>query len=375
MTLSKILLLTGLLFPFVGNAQHKTTVWKANDDNIFAHFVYCLTVTNKGTILAFAEARITESADDGAHHIVLRRSTDKGNSFSPSTILVKSVDGQSWANPTAVQDNKTGELFLFYAENHHNASTQVFYITSKDDGLSWSAATEITTLFDANKQGWTFHLPGPGHGIQLKNKRLLVPVWHRKSISFAAKERAYGVNCIYSDDHGKTWKIGADAPVGEFNESQIVAQKNGDILLIGRTISSKEGSFQAKVISKDKGISWSASMEYDKGLKGSVCDIGLTRNASMILVSQPADLKKRKDLVIRASKDEGQTWSINKLLQEGSATYSDLAVLPDKSIICLYGHGGTKHMPDTVSLARFNLQWLLDPPPVSKNNTAREKHL
>ncbi|MRG44958.1 exo-alpha-sialidase [Chitinophaga sp. SYP-B3965] len=345
-----------LLMLFQKDAVQRTTVWTANDNNIFAHFVYGLTVTNKGTILAFAEARITESADDGAHHIALRRSTDNGKSFSPSINVVKSVDGQSWTNPTIVQDNKTGSLFLFYALNHHNTSTQVFYITSKDDGLSWSDATDITAIFDGNKQGWTFHLPGPGHGIQLKNKRLLVSVWHRKSISFAAKERAYGVNCIYSDDHGKTWKVGGDAPVGEFNESQIVEQKNGNVLLIGRTMTTSQG----KVISKDKGISWSANMEYDKGLQGSICDIGLTRVGNMILVSQPADLKKRRDLTIRASKDEGKTWSLNKLLHEGSATYSDLAVLKDKSIICLYGHGGNKHMPDTVSLARFSIEWLSD---------------
>lgn len=352
-----------LINPFLVNGQdtlQRTTVWKTNEDSLFAHFVYGLTVTDKGTILAFAEARITDGSDDGAHHIVLKRSTDNGNSFSPSMIIVKSTDGQSWANPTIVQDNKTHELFLFYALNHHNASTQVFYITSEDDGLSWSAATDITAVFDNNKQGWTFHLPGPGHGIQLKNKRLLIPVWHRRSISFAAAERNYGVNCIYSDDHGKSWKVGGDAPVGEFNESQIVAQANGDILLIGRTLKSREGAAQAKVISKDKGLSWSANVEFDKGLQGSVCDIGLIRYSNMILVSQPGDPKKRRDLTIRLSKDEGKTWPVNKLLREGSATYSDLAVLPDKSIICLYGHGGTKHMPETVSLVRFSIKWVTD---------------
>ena len=360
MKIIKIILL--LICPFLVKGQ-KTTLWTAKENGIFAHFVYGLTVTDKGTILAFAEARITESADDGAHHIVLKRSTDKGNSFSPSVTLVKSVDGQSWTNPTIVQDNKTKELFLFYALNHKNVSTQVFYMSSNDDGLSWSNATEITNIFENNKQGWTFHLPGPGHGIQWKNKRLIVPVWHRKSISFIGAERAYGVNCIYSDDHGKTWKVGEDAPVGQFNESQIVTKTNGDILLIGRTYRGVEGSFQAKVISKDKGITWSSPIVYDKALTGSVCDIGLVRYATkpnIILVSQPADLKKRRDLTIRLSKDEGNTWAVSKLLQEGSATYSDLAMLPDKSIICLYGHGGGKHMPDTVSLARFSLAWLLD---------------
>lgn len=345
------------------NAPQRTVLWKANEHNIFAHFVYGLTVTTKGTILAFAEARITESKDDGAHHIVLKRSTDQGSTFSASTILVSSSNGQSWTNPTIVQDGKTNELFLFYALNHGNDSTQVFYITSKDDGLSWSDRKEITQLFKDNQHGWTFHLPGPGHGIQLKNKRLLVPVWHRRSIAFAGPERKYGVNCIYSDDHGKTWKVGEDAPVGEFNESQIVAKANGDVLLIGRTYSKQDDSFQAGVISRDKGHSWSAPIRYNKGLTGAVCDIGLTRYSfkpNIILVSQPADLKKRRDLTIRLSKDEGETWPVSRLLQEGGATYSDMAVLPDKSIICLYGHGGSRHMPDTVSLARFSLQWLLE---------------
>ncbi|MFC6100276.1 sialidase family protein [Olivibacter domesticus] len=339
---------------------HKTIVWKERENGLFAHFVYGLTVTDKGSILAFAEARVENSLDDGAHHIVLKRSIDKGRSFSASQVLVKSVDSQSWANPTALQDRKTGEIFLFYALNRQNISTEVFYITSKDDGLNWSEPVNITYLFKNNEHQWTFHLPGPGHGIQLKNDRLLIPVWNRKAVSFTPKERNYGVNCLYSDDHGKTWKLGGDTPVGELNESQIVEQESGDVMLIGRTYSSSNNSWQAKVISKNKGLSWSKQIAYDHGLTGKACDIGLVSypKPGIVLVSQPANIKKRMDLTIRMSKDNGKTWSVNKLLQAGGATYSDLAVLPDKTIICLYGHGGTEHMPQNVSLSRFNLEWL-----------------
>jgi sialidase-1 len=352
------------LLPFLATGQgtlYRTTVWEANENNIFTHFVYGLTVTVKGTILAFSEARIVNGSDHGAHHIVLKRSVDGGKSFSESVILAESSAGQSWANPTAVQDTKTKVVFLFYALNHDNRSSEIFYIKSSDDGLTWTRPADITGLFKINSNGWTFHLPGPGHGIQLTDGRLIVPVWHRKDISFPAAKRNYGVNCIYSDDHGRTWKSGGDTPVGELNESQIVEQTNGDILLIGRTISSNAGSCQAKVISKDQGISWSAEIEYDLGLPGAVCDIGLLRyslDPGILLVSQPADLKKRRDLTVRVSNDEGKNWTSAKLLGEGPATYSDLAILPDKTIVCLYGSGSKGNMPENVVLACFNFKWL-----------------
>ncbi|WP_316785065.1 sialidase family protein [Pedobacter frigiditerrae] len=340
---------------------HKTTVWEEKEDSIFAYFVYGLHVTSKSSILAFAEARITTGADDSAHHIVMKRSTDKGVSFSKSQVVVESKGGQSWANPTVVQNRKTKEIFLFYALNYENKHTEVFYKVSKDDGLNWSEAKSITSLFENNLNGWTFHLPGPGHGIQLKNGRLVIPIWHRKSITFPAAQRNYGVNCIYSDDHGKSWKVGGDTPIGELNESQLVSQQNGDLLLIGRTLNPKAGAYQAKVWSKDGGVTWSRVLQYDTALTGKVCDIGLTNySPTTYLISQPVDPTQRKDLSIRMSKDEGKTWPIARLLEAGGATYSDLAVLPDKSIICLYGHGGRKHMPQKVSLARFNMEWLLE---------------
>ncbi|MGH2624688.1 MAG: exo-alpha-sialidase, partial [Sphingobacterium sp.] len=227
-----------VLISLLGNAQtlSKTIVWDNKENGMFAHFVYGLTVTSEGTILATAEARISEGKDDGAHHLVLKRSIDQGKSFSASQILVESNQGESWTNPTLLQDGKTKEIFLFYALNHQNTRTQVFYKTSLDDGLSWSAATELTSLFVDNAHNWTFHLPGPGHGIQLKDGRLIVQFWHRKAISYAAADRKYGVNCLYSDDHGRTWQVGGDSPLGEMNESQLVERKNGNLLLVGRML-------------------------------------------------------------------------------------------------------------------------------------------
>jgi Neuraminidase (sialidase) len=262
-----------LCFPVLLKAQfmHKTPIWHQGANDIFAYFVYGLTVSQKGTVLAFSEARIHDGKDDGAHHIVMWRSTD-----GRSSILVESKDGECWANPTVVEDRETNELFLFYALNENNVSSRLFYKSTKDDGASWSQPIELSHLFGNE---WTFHLPGPGHGIQTRNKRLIIPVWHRNTIALQAKERNYGVNCMYSDDHGKTWKVGGNTPVGELNESQIVELKNGDLLLIGRTLTAGNGVSQAAVISTDGGRNWSSPIQYVNGLTGKACDIGLTRYA------------------------------------------------------------------------------------------------
>ena len=86
-------------------------------------------------------------------------------------------------------------------------------------------------------------MPGPGHGIQLarqrgaqrpKNGRLVVPFWNRTAIS---TPRRYGVLAVYSDDHGRTWKVGGAAG-REYgmNESRIaeVSQQETDESVNGR---------------------------------------------------------------------------------------------------------------------------------------------
>ena len=53
-----------------------------------------------------------------------------------------------------------------------------------------------------------------------------------------------------------------------------------------------------------------------------------------------------------------RTWSAPIRLHEGrKARYSDLAVTPDGTILCLYTNG-TVRDNEKISVARFNLAWL-----------------
>jgi len=46
------------------------------------------------------------------------------------------------------------------------------------------------------------------------------------------------------------------------------------------------------------------------------------------------------------------------VLHAEAAAYSDLAVLPDLTIACLYERGSGHSAYERLTLARFNLEWL-----------------
>ena len=62
-------------------------------------------------------------------------------------------------------------------------------------------------------------------------------------------------------------------------------------------------------------------------------------------------------MTIRISYDEGISWPVVKLLNEHPSAYSDLAVLKNKQIACLY-ETGENSAYETITFARFDLSWI-----------------
>ena len=77
-----------------------------------------------------------------------------------------------------------------------------------------------------------------------------------------------------------------------------------------------------------------------------------------ILFSNPASINREK-MTIKLSYDECQSWNDGKVLYQGPSGYSNLCVTPDMTICCLYERG-EKDYRETITLARFNLDWLTD---------------
>ncbi|NXF97404.1 NEUR4 protein, partial [Eubucco bourcierii] len=197
-------------------------------------------------LLAFAEERL--SPDDAhANLLVLRRGTIYGSYVEWEDMRVletATLQHHRSMNPCPLYDEFTGTLFLFFItvlgrtpEAYQIVTgqnvTRLCCVTSVDQGLSWSTATDLTqqVIGRAIKDWATFAL-GPGHGIQLRSGRLLVPAY---SYHIDCRE-CFGQLCkttphsfaFYSDDHGQGWRFGEFIPNLQTGECQLVSVDEED---------------------------------------------------------------------------------------------------------------------------------------------------
>ena len=375
--------------PFI----EKQDLFSTGEDPAFSiYHIPGIVVTAKGTVLAWCEARKRPSgvSDWDDIKILLRRSTDEGKTWSaaqsianvpgpktknPFALAMKNVDPKdvTYNNPVLMADQDGTVHMLFCLEYE-----RVFYQRSEDEGLSWSTPVEITTTFDAFKKdyAWKVLATGPNHSIQLKTGRLVVPVWlstgeggnaHRPSVTAT----------IYSDDRGQTWQAGEIAvPCTDewINPNETVAIELKDGLVMLNVRSESKAHRRLITTSPDGATRWSRPT-FDDALLEPICMGGIVRyeheGNSLILFSNPHNLERedgkeapgknrdRKNVSVKISRDEGQTWSVSKTLEAGPSMYSDLAVTANGTILCFYGRGTKPGFAGSgLTLARFNLQWL-----------------
>lgn len=346
---------------------YESEIWSAGESGLETYYIYGLLAANN-TIFAFSEGRI-ERHDKSAHHIVLKKSTDNGETWSENQFVVTSLNGECFCNPTPIFDSINNNILLFYAQNYENNSSEIFLISSKDNGINWTKPKNLTGLFDNNSYGWTLHLPGPGHGIKTRDGRLIAQIWHRRELNFPASERNYGISVIFSDDAGKSWQSGGTVPLGnvQLNESRIVELNNGDLLANARS-----GAFVTSPRyfsrSADKGLSWSKPEKVLSLQPAFATDSGFTNLQSngkdWLIFTRPNDSEARRNLTVLVSDDDGRSWKKSKLIYIGFAGYSDSIILPDGNIGVIYGRDLLEETADVegnvlrTMFVRFNTSWI-----------------
>ena len=97
----------------------------------------------------------------------------------------------------------------------------------------------------------------------------------------------------------------------------------------------------------------------DPGCQGSIvgCTDGKDRGKMRVVQANPVG-PGRHNLTVRFSGD-CTGWSAGKLLYAGPAAYSDLAVLANGEVACLY-EGGDKWRYEKIIFSRFSVEWLTE---------------
>jgi sialidase-1 len=325
-----------------------------------------------GDLLAFAEGRVHGGADFGDINLVMKRTVDKGKTWSSATTLVDN-DSLQAGNPAPVVDMTDprypeGRIFLFYnTGNNHEGEVrkgkglrEVWYITSEDHGHTWSDPINITVQVHRPNQpqinpaysfseDWRSYANTPGHAMQFSSGK------YRGRIFVAANHSAgephplfrdYSAHGFYTDDHGKTFKLGESLSIPGSNESTATDLGDGTLMMNSRN---QSGDVRVRIIalSSTGGATWD-TVWFDRNLpdpvcQGSILTIGKKKGKNILAFSNAADQKNRDNLTLRISTDEGRTWKKNIVIDKSAAgkeqnhtAYSDIVSLGRKEIGILY---------------------------------------
>ncbi|UKY48788.1 sialidase family protein [Streptomyces inhibens] len=347
-------------------ALYETTDLAVSGQGAHTYRIPALTTLPDGSLIAAYDRRNASAADlPGNVDVMVRRSTDKGRTWSAPRAAVDYDGGVGAGDPSLLVDRKTGRVFLFHAYapkgvgfgnagagNAHDSTTVLHtdYSYSDDRGLSWHHRRLTHDLKDPS---WRGIFASSGSGSQLAGGRLL------QQYAFRKADGSMWAASAYSDDHGATWHMGT--PVGPLmDENKTVELADGRVMLNSRTSSTTK---RLVAHSRDGGLSYSAPAPDDE-LIDPANNASILRydpaapahqpRSHWLLFSNTASTGARENLTVRASYDDGESWPISRAVAPGAAAYSTLTRLTDGTFGLLYESGPYQK----ITFARFDDAWL-----------------
>ena len=305
----------------------KTDLFVEQTDGFVLYRIPGVVVTAKGTVLAYCEARKFTDADRGEIEIHMRRSTDGGRTWAPA--------------------KQVAHMGPRLSRNPHMSASKM----KKIDKMGGPDEQTVNNPVAIAGRDGTVHFV---YCVEY-------------------------MRCFYmrSDDDGATWHAGEMA-IPSAGESIAAELSDGSVMLSAKN--GFPGNRHAVATSPDGATGWSETRLVDELLEpGCMASLASHPEAGCLLFSNPDTTKKahseRKYVTVKLSRDDGRTWPVSKLLENGPSAYSDLAVLPDGTVLCFYesGRPGANRPHRAwayacLRMARFNLDWIMDVKNEKRNN-------
>lgn len=297
--------------------------------------------------------------------VKVKRSEDGGETWGDDIQV-----GKGFMGGGVIVNEANGEILAFVEKHHPPAKLTVY--RSKDHGQTW-AAMAAEFLPDVNGNVPSMHMNDAGitlrHGKHAG--RIIRATRHYAGKNARSKWPEHYTTASYSDDHGKTWhtsKPFADMGTGE---AALCELADGTLYYNSRAHwyknQDKEPPLRRRCAwSDDGGATWrdwrivsvlpDGPQNTNYGCMGGLVRLPIV-GKDILLYSNCASDRGRKQGTVWASFDGGKTWPIMRLLEKGSFGYSSLnagrpGTKSEGWIYLNYESRGSK-------VARFNLGWVL----------------
>ena len=339
-----------------------------------------ITTAPNGDLLVSYDERPKDNGNGGSdapnpNHIVQRRSTDGGKTWSAPTYIHQGTEtGKKvgYSDPSYVVDHQTGTIFNFHVKSYdqgwggsqagtdpdNRGIIQAEVSTSTDNGWTWTHRTITADITKDNP--WTARFAASGQGIQIQHGAHAGRLVQQYTIRTA--DGTVQAVSVYSDDHGKTWQAGTPTGTG-MDENKVVELSDGSLMLNSRA--SDGSGFRKVARSTDGGQTWSEPAP-DQNLPDSVDNAQIIRafpnaapddpRAKVLLLSHSPNPRpwSRDRGTISMSCDDGASWTTSKVFHEPFVGYTTIAVQSDGSIGLLSEDGNY----GGIWYRNFTMNWL-----------------
>lgn len=309
--------------------------------------------------LLLVYGRFEGPADHDRATIVLRRSHDRGRTWSEPRVLARTADGALNVMSVSLLTLRDGRIAAVYLLKQSHQDCRPCFMTSADGGSTWSSPS----LMIEHPEYYTVN---NDRLVQLRSGRLLAPY------AVYQGEAGHGrCGCVVSDDGGRSWSLGAGIkidpsrvveprclderfPAGlkvwrtrdvHAQEPGVIELRDGRVLMWARTT----GGYAYRALSDDQGGSWGAfepivefsmpcSPQSMARLPGSGRIIMIYNDRQGVPFASP-EFFRRSSMSVAVSDDDARSWRRLGLLEpedSPSNCYCSICFIDGESVFTYY---------------------------------------